>query len=82
MRKEEAIIFDSCANFVLMKVPYPKDVVLQLRKKNIYVRDSSWIDQLDGAIRITIGYQKQMQRVVRAFRSIDKNHWIFRKYPS
>ena len=77
LRSEGAVVYNSSANFILMKVPHPKDVVLQLRKNNIYVRDRSWIEQLDGTIRITIGYQKQMKKVLDAFLLMKRIHWIF-----
>ena len=78
MRKEGAIVFESSANFVLMKVPAPKEVILQLRKQNIYARDRSWIKQLEGTIRITVGYKKQMEIVLNVFRTIDNTYWIFK----
>lgn len=77
MRKEGAIVFESSANYVLIKVPAPKEVILQLRKQNIYARDRSWIKQLEGTMRITIGYKKQMERVLNVFRKIDNTYWIF-----
>lgn len=79
MRCEGAIVFDSAANFVMMKVPHPQDVVIQLYKRDICIRDRSWMKQLDGMIRITVGYQKQMKRVLDSFKSFDRDHWVFKK---
>ena len=77
MRREGAIVYDSAANFVLMKIPSPQDVVLWLRKKGIYIRDRSWIFQLEGCVRITIGTRKQMRRVLQSFKELDRSLWIF-----
>lgn len=77
MRAEGAVAYDSFANFVLLKVPHPQDVVLQLRRKNIYIRDRSWLKQLENTVRITVGNRKQMEQVFHAFKSMDTNHWVF-----
>ena len=77
MRAEGAIAYDSLANFVLLKVPHPQDVVLQMRRNRIYIRDRSWLPQLDGTVRITVGHRKQMERVFRAFNSMARDRWIF-----
>ena len=77
MRGEGVVVYDSSANFVLLKVPHPQDVTLLLRRENIYARDRSWLKQLENSVRITIGNRKQMERVFCVFESMERNHWIF-----
>lgn len=65
--KMQIIYYKSYANFVLIKVKNVKNLVEFLESKMIFVRDYSHI--LPHCIRITIGTNKQMQKVIKFIRS-------------
>lgn len=77
MRNQGVVAYDSSANFVLLKVPHPQDVVLQLRRNNIYIRDRSRLKQLANTVRITVGNHQQMEQVLRVFKSMERDRWVF-----
>ena len=64
-------VYDSQANFVMVDVaPHKaKDVCERLLKKGIIVRDcSSFRDAGESLVRVTIGTQKQNEKVVEGFK--------------
>jgi histidinol-phosphate aminotransferase len=58
------------ANFVLVQVPEPKRFVSQLQARGIYVRDRSYLPQLDRYVRVTVGTREQVRRLVAALDDI------------
>ncbi len=58
------------ANFILVTVSRPKDVVSFLQEQNVFVRDRSNVHQLDGMVRITIGHPLLMERFWKIFEKI------------
>jgi histidinol-phosphate aminotransferase len=53
-------------NFVILRVSDPTGFIKHLASHGIYVRDRSYMKQLDSCVRITIGTVKQMEKVVDA----------------
>lgn len=52
-------IYESDANFLLLKCENPKDVQKQLAEKRIIVRDRSSEPMLEGCLRISIGNEEE-----------------------
>jgi len=52
------------ANFFLIRFKSPKEAILALEEKGIFVRDRSTVPQLEGFVRITIGTTSQTERVL------------------
>jgi histidinol-phosphate/aromatic aminotransferase/cobyric acid decarboxylase-like protein len=44
----------------------PEKMISRLRDRGIHVRDRSYLPQLEGFVRITIGTEPQMRRVLEA----------------
>jgi len=59
---------DGHANFVLVKVKKPQEVLINLKRNGIFIRDRSYIEGLDNYLRITIGYREQMQKVLKVLK--------------
>ncbi|MCB9030485.1 MAG: histidinol-phosphate transaminase [Deltaproteobacteria bacterium] len=57
-------------NFILLKVDSPKEFISQLETEGIYIRDRSYLHQLEGYVRITIGLKDQMLRVLGTIQNI------------
>lgn len=55
---------DSPANFVLIKTLDAARAVREFKEQGVLVRDRSYLFQLDGYIRVTIGSQEQMEQFV------------------
>lgn len=66
-------IFKGGGNFILFKMsPKIKNrIILYLQNKNIFVRDYSHVEGMDGYIRLTIGTKEQMNRFVEEFLRFD-----------
>lgn len=67
--------FDSHANFVLLRVAKPQEVIIGLRRAGIFVRDRSSLPSLEQTIRVTMGYPAEMRRVLSAFAGIPAEYW-------
>lgn len=65
-------VVESPANFVLLQAASPANLVSALERKGIYVRDRSYLPQLDAYVRITVGTQEQCERVVAALDEIER----------
>jgi histidinol-phosphate aminotransferase len=62
-------VFDSDANFLLVKMAQPKAVYDFLVSKGIIVRDRSKITLCEGCLRITIGSKEENDILITAIRS-------------
>ena len=54
------------ANFVLLRVDDPRKTVVALESQGIYVRDRSYLPQLDRYLRVTVGSRDQCARFIEA----------------
>ncbi len=54
-------VYDSHSNFVLIEHPLVSDIILDLKKNNILVRDRS--DYINNTMRITIGQSEDMKTI-------------------
>lgn len=54
------------ANFILVKVENPTGFASHLKNERIYVRDRSYMPQMEGYVRITVGTKAQAQRIADA----------------
>lgn len=66
-------VFDSVANFVLVRVPFGLDslkIQRQLAQKGVIVRDRSTLPLLGNCLRITIGTPQEDNRLLQALDSI------------
>jgi histidinol-phosphate aminotransferase len=52
------------ANFILLQSSDPGGLVKRLEARGIYVRDRSYLPQLEAFVRITVGTRSQCRRVV------------------
>jgi histidinol-phosphate aminotransferase len=64
--------FPSHANFVLIQTPFSKELYKHLYNDKILVRDRSDMYGLENCLRITIGNNIQMKRVLKSFKSYFK----------
>lgn len=77
LRNEGAIAYTSFANFILLATPKPPELVLELYRRGIHVRNRSRLaGSIAPSVRITIGYRTEMQRVLDALRDIPRELWI------
>ena len=65
-------IFDSDANFLLIKCTDPKNVLQKLANKGIIIRDRSDQPKLAGCLRISIGTEEQNEILLTALKEILK----------
>jgi len=69
LKKNNIEYVDSKSNFVLLKTKKHKTVLKQLLENNILVRDRSYMDNLESCIRVTIGEQKDMDKIIEILES-------------
>jgi histidinol-phosphate aminotransferase len=55
---------ESSANFVLVKTPDSKTVLNKMRDNKILIRDRSSFENLENCVRITIGSEKQVIKIL------------------
>lgn len=65
---------DTPANFILVYVADPKQTTCFLEERNVYVRDRSHVNQLEGYIRITTAPVDIMERLWETFKSIPQEY--------
>lgn len=58
-------VFDTPANFILLKVSNVKELVNGLKARRILVRDRSYMPQLEGCVRISIGMKDEMEKLLQ-----------------
>lgn len=75
MRRLDMAVNDTPANFILIKVENPERVVKFLEAQNIYLRDRSQIESLNGMLRLTVGDPLTMKRFWRIFQKIPMS-WL------
>lgn len=73
---------DTPANFVLIQVAKPKEVCRYLESHLIFVRDRSFVPQLEGFIRLTIGHDLLMERFWKVFEKIPAEYLFSAKKTS
>lgn len=54
-------VYESSANFILIRLPDTDKIIQDLKKERILVRDQKFLPQLNGYIRISIGLFPQME---------------------
>lgn len=59
-------VHETPANFILIRMPNASEVVDKLKEKGIFVRDRSYLPQLEGYFRVSIGSIDYMKRVLKA----------------
>ncbi len=69
-------IMKTPANYLLVRVANPKQVLSYLEAHSIFVRDRSYMKQLEGYLRITIGTREQMEVVKSLFARIP-SYYLF-----
>lgn len=57
-------------NFLIVKTPNTPHLISSLMNKDIYVRDLSHLQNLDGYFRVTVGTMPQMEQLVSAINEI------------
>uniref|UniRef100_UPI00114CDA1E pyridoxal phosphate-dependent aminotransferase n=1 Tax=Rhodohalobacter halophilus TaxID=1812810 RepID=UPI00114CDA1E len=72
LKKHGITAHGSKANFVLVEVKNPEQVLTQLKRENIYVRNRSHMEGLENMIRITIGNKEVMKRTFEVLKQIIK----------
>jgi histidinol-phosphate aminotransferase len=65
-------IYPSDANFILVKVPHPRDVYNYLVSKQIIIRDRSKVSMCEGCLRITVGTPDENKAMVAALKEMEK----------
>ncbi|MBI4411556.1 MAG: histidinol-phosphate transaminase [Deltaproteobacteria bacterium] len=70
LRKKGLTVRDTPANYILLEVAKPQEVQNFLEEQNVFVRDRSFMPQLTGSIRITIGNRLLMERFWKVFEKI------------
>ncbi|MHB9011981.1 MAG: aminotransferase class I/II-fold pyridoxal phosphate-dependent enzyme, partial [Ignavibacteriaceae bacterium] len=63
-------VFDSDANFLLIKCKSPKEVQKKLMDKGIIVRDRSSQPKLEGCLRISVGSKEENDLLWDAIKNI------------
>lgn len=59
-------VIDTPANFILLKVVRVNKLLEGLRERKILVRDRSYMPQLEGCVRISIGIMAEMEKLLAA----------------
>ncbi len=70
LRRRGFRVVASPANFVLVAAEDPARLVGDLATRGIYVRDRSYLPQLDSFVRITVGTRDQCEQIVAALDQI------------
>lgn len=66
-------VFDSSANFLLIRVSGSRELFSYLGKRGVVVRDRSGDTGLDGCLRISIGTSDENNRMLEIVRSYETN---------
>jgi len=61
------------ANFFLVKFNDPKNGLIFLEQRGVFVRDRSTVPQLEGFVRVTIGTPSQTERLLNSFEEMAAN---------
>lgn len=60
------VVQTTTANFIMVKVDNPTGLASHLKNAQIYIRDRSYLPQLEGYVRITVGTRAQAEKIVAA----------------
>ena len=66
-------IFDSDANFFLLKTAEPEKLMGHLARRGIIIRDRSGMKGLAGCVRISVGNVEENNLLIREYREYEKN---------
>jgi len=78
MREIGLEVRDTPANYLLVKVAQPSQVLQCLKDENILVRDRSNLPDLEGFLRLTVGDQFTMKRFWRVFSKIPTKYLLLK----
>lgn len=76
LRKEGLKVIVTPANYILIEVSQPQKVLDHLEEQMVFIRDRSFLPQLNGFIRITIGHQLLMERFWKIFKKIPSSYLV------
>ena len=65
-------VYPSDANFLLVKVPDPRAVYQYLLQNGVVVRDRSRVELCEGCLRITVGTEKENERLIELLKKIEQ----------
>mgnify|MGYP006298137099 FL=1 len=65
-------VYPSQANFLLLKVDDPADLIQFLRQRRIIIRDRSNLKGCEQCIRISIGTARQNKQLVKALKIYER----------
>jgi histidinol-phosphate aminotransferase len=71
LRTRGYAVVSSPANFILVKVDAPAQLLEQLKAKGIYIRDRSYLPQLDHCVRVTVGTRDHCRRFLAVLDEIN-----------
>jgi Fe-S oxidoreductase len=70
LKKLNIEFIESMSNFVLIKVINSSDLINNLTRKNILIRDRSSFKGLENCVRITIGESEVMETIIKTIKSL------------
>jgi len=73
LKKMNFEVFGKFGNFVMIKVQNITEFINYLETHYIYIRDRSYVPQLENFVRITVGTKDQMQKVLTVISSFLKS---------
>lgn len=63
------------ANFVMLEVGRPAEVIRFLRGRHIYIRDRSAMPQLERFVRVTVGDDRTTRAVIEGFEAMPREYY-------
>jgi histidinol-phosphate aminotransferase len=70
LEKKGYAVFLTPGNFILIKVDNPAEFIEKLRRNGVYVRDRSYLPNMSGFIRVTVGTMKHAKILVERLGSL------------
>lgn len=58
-------VYGDGGNFIMLKAHSPSGLIAYLSDHDVYIRDRSYMHQLDNFVRITVGTSEQMERLLK-----------------
>lgn len=72
-------VWNTPVNFILVKTEKPAQVAAFLKEHNVYVRDRSTVDGMEGLLRVTVGDPLMMKRFWRVFETVPRAYLLKEK---
>jgi len=69
-------VYPSDANFLLVRVPKPKETYRFLVEQKVIVRDRSNVMHCHGCLRITVGTQKENEALLKALAKVNAGSFV------